>query len=63
MLDFYLKPTLPDESQLSRHTSEPMNKIVKIIETSPQRSKNAPKWIYFCKIHDLGKSTLLFGFQ
>ena len=47
--DFFLKPKLPYESHLSRHTSKPKNKIVKIIETSPQSSKTAPKWIKFVK--------------
>ena len=49
------------ESYLSIHTSELMTEIVKLIETRPQSSKNAPKWTKNCKIHD--KSTLVFGFQ
>ena len=56
-------PKLPYESHLSGHTSEHMKKIVKIIETRPQSSRNAPKWIKFSKIHDVDKSTLMYGFQ
>ena len=60
---FSRKPKLLYKSHLSRHTSEPMKKMVIIIETRPQSSKNAPKWIKIGKIHDIGKSTLVFGFQ
>ena len=63
LFDFFLKAKLPYESHLSRHTSEPMKKIVKIIETRSQSSKNAPKWIKICKIHNVYKSTLVVGFQ
>ena len=60
--DFFLKPKLQYESHLSRHTSEPMKK--KILETRPQSSKNAPKWILKNgKMHDVDKSTLVFNFQ
>ena len=38
-------------------------KNVKRLETRPQSSKNAQKWIQNCKIHDVDKSTLWFGFQ
>ena len=34
-----------------------------IIETRFQNSKNAPKWTKNGKIHDVDKSTLVFGFQ
>ena len=37
--------------------------LVKILETRPQSSKNAQKWIKICKIHVVDKITLLFGFQ
>ena len=37
-------------------------KIVKIWETRTQSSKNAPTWTKNCKIHDVDKSTLVFGF-
>ena len=63
LFDFFIKPKLPYESHLSRHTSEPRKEILKIIETRPQSSKNAQKWIKICKIYDVGKSTLVFGFQ
>ena len=59
----FLKPKSPYESHLSRHTSEPMKFFKKIIENRPQSSKNAPKWIKNCKIHDADKSTLVFAFQ
>ena len=49
----------PDKSHLSRHTSKPLKKIVKLLETRPQSSKNAPKWTKICKIHDVDKSTLV----
>ena len=62
MFDFFLKPQSPYESHLSRHTSEPIKKVVKTIEIKLQSSKNAPKWIHICKIHDVDKSTLVFGF-
>ena len=42
---FFKKPKLPYVSHLSRHTSEPIRKNVKILETRPQSSKNAPKRI------------------
>ena len=54
---------LPYESHLSRPTSEPPKKIVKILETRLQSSKIAPKWTTNCKIHDVDKSTVVFGFQ
>ena len=38
-------------------------KIGKILETKPQSSKNAPKLIKIKKIHDVEKSTLVFGGQ
>ena len=38
---------LPYESYLTSHTSKPLKKIVKIIETTEQGSKNAQKWIKF----------------
>ena len=53
MLDFFK----------ARPTSKPMKKMQKIIEDRPQSSKNAPKWIKICKIHDINKSTLVFGIQ
>ena len=31
--------------------------------TRPQSSKNTQTWIKICKIHDVDKSTLVFGFQ
>ena len=40
----FLKPKLPYESHPSRHTSKPLKKIVKILETRLQSNKNAPKW-------------------
>ena len=63
LFDFFLKSILPYESHLSRHTSEPMRKNVKILETRPQSSKNYPKWIKNGKMHNVDKSTLVFGFQ
>ena len=39
------KPKYRYESHLSRHTAEPLKKIVKILETRPQSSKNAQKSI------------------
>ena len=63
LFDFFLKPKLPTESHFFRHTSEPMKKIVKIIKTRSQSSKNAPKWIKIGKIHNVDKSTLVLGFQ
>ena len=62
-LIFFLKPKLPNESHLSRHISKPMKKIVKILETRLQSSKNAPKWTKNYKINDVDKRTLVFGFQ
>ena len=56
-------PKLPYESYFSSHTSTPMKKIVKKIETRPQSSKNAPKSIKISKIHAVGKITMVFGFQ
>ena len=50
-------------SHLSRHTSEPLKKFLKILETRLQSSKKAPKWTNNCKIHDVDKSTLMFGFR
>ena len=61
--DFFLKGKITYESHLSRHTSEPMRKNVKIFETRLQSSKNAPKWIKNGKMHDVDKNTLVFGFQ
>ena len=63
LFDFFFKPKLPNESHLSRLTSEPMKKRLKIIETRLQSRKNAPKWIKMSKIHNVDKSTLVFGFQ
>ena len=40
-----------------------LKNIVKMRETRPQSSKNAQKWTEICKIHDVDKITLLFGFQ
>ena len=60
---FVFKQKLPYESQLSRHTSEALKKIVKILETRLQSSKNALKWTKICKIRDVDQSTLVFGFQ
>ena len=51
------------ESYLSRHTSESLKNIVKILETRPQSSKNAQAWRKICKIHEVDKITLLYGFQ
>ena len=48
---------------LSRHTSEPQKKIIKILETRPQSRQNAQKWTKNGKIHDVDKSTLVFSFQ
>ena len=63
-LDLFVKsPKSPYESHLSRHTSKSLKKIVNILETRPQSSKNAQKWIKICKLHDVDKSTLMFGFQ
>ena len=39
-----------DFSQLFRHTSEPLKKILKILETKPQSSKNAQQWTKVGKI-------------
>ena len=58
MFDFLL-----NTQNHSRHTSESLKIIVKVFKTRPQSSKNAQKWIKICKIHDVDKSTLLFGFQ
>ena len=60
---FVTSPKSPYESYLSRHTSESLKNIVKILETRPQSSKNAQKWTEICKINDVDKITLLFGFQ
>ena len=60
---FFLKPKLPYDSHLSRHTAEPLKKFVKILETRLQSSTNAPKCTKNCQIHDVDKSTLVFGFQ
>ena len=38
-------------------------KFCKILETRLQSSKIAPKWPKNCKINDVDKSTLVFGFQ
>ena len=62
MSDFFKKPTLLYESHLSRHTSQPLKKIVYILETGLQSSKNAQKWTKIWKIHDIDKNTLAFGF-
>jgi len=43
--NFEKKPKYPYESHLARHTAEPLKKIVKILETRPQSSKNAQKSI------------------
>ena len=43
IFDFFLKPKLPYESHNSRHASKPLKKIVKILKTGPQSSKNAQK--------------------
>ena len=37
--------------------------MVQILETRPQSSKNAPKLTNICKIQDVDKNTLVFGFQ
>ncbi len=59
-----LKSKLPYESNLSRHTSQPIRKNVKILETMPQSSKKAPKVILKNgKMHDVDKSILVFGSQ
>ena len=63
MFDFLKKPKLPFESNLSRHTSEPLKKIVKILETRLQSIKNAQKRTKNCKIYEGDKRTLVFGFQ
>ena len=63
MFDFFLKSQLPYESHLSRHTSEPLQKIVKILKTGLQSSKNVPKWTKICKIHNVDKSKMVFSFQ
>ena len=62
MFDFFLSPKLLYESHLSRHASEPLKKIVQILETRPQSSKNAQKFTKICKFHDVDKSTVAFGF-
>ena len=54
---------MPYESHVSRHTSEPLKKVVKILETRPQSSKSAETLTKNCKIHNVDKSILLFGFQ
>ena len=41
----------------------PEKYIVKLLENRPQSSKNTKKWIKNCKIYDVDKSTLLFGFN
>ena len=64
MFDFLLiSQKSPYESYLSRHTSESLKNIVRILESRPQSSKNAQKWTKICKLHDGDKITLLFGFQ
>ena len=45
------------------HTSEQLKKIVKILETRRQNSKNAQKIIGNCKIPDVDKNRLVFSFQ
>ena len=60
---FGKKPKSPYEVHRSMHTFESLKSIVKILETIPQSSKNAQKWIKIGKIHKVDKSTLLFGFQ
>ena len=58
IFDFFKYPKLPYESNLSRH-----GKMVKIIETRPKSNKKAPKWLQICKVHNVDKITLVFGFQ
>ena len=63
-IQIFLRLKLLYESHLFRHTSKPLKKIVKILETRLQSSKNAPKLTTKnCKIHGVDKSTLVFGFQ
>ena len=45
------------ESHLAKNTSEPLEKIVKILETRPQSSEIAKKLIKNRKIHDVDKIT------
>ena len=47
MFDFCYIAKSPYESHLSRHTFESRKNLVKILETRPQSSKNAKKWIFF----------------
>ena len=44
------KPKLPYQSHLSKHTSEHLKKIVKILETMLQSSKNAQNLYKFVKL-------------
>ena len=39
LLNFFLQPKLLYDSHISRHTSEPINKIVKIIELGRKAAK------------------------
>ena len=52
------------ESHLTSPTCEPLKKIVKTLETRPQSSQNSQKRKKQkkIKIHEVDKSTLLFGF-
>ena len=63
IFDYFKEPKLPYESHLSRHISEPLRKIVEILETRSQSSKNVQKWINIIQIPDVDKFTLVFGFQ
>ena len=63
MFDFLLNSQKsPYESYLSRHTSESLKNIVKLLESRPQSSKNAHKWTKNGKSHDVDKITVLFSF-
>ena len=47
------------------HTSEPLKPIEKILETRPKSTIKNQKSIKkkICKIYDVDKSSLVFGFQ
>ena len=61
MFDFFLKPKFPYESHLSMHTSEPLKKIVQILETRLQSCKNSQNGQKIVKLMMYTK--LVFGFQ
>ena len=57
------QPKLSYESHLTSHTSETVKKLVRILETGTQSSKNAQNWLKILKIHDVDKSTLVFSLK